>query len=74
MSSLTSTNLNYSDFYNRANTGLRGCVERASGSYVDDFGNEICFWMAAQNLWARSYFLYHTSYTTGIGKDDIYIV
>ncbi len=55
-------------------TGLRGCISRSAEPFVDDVGDLVEFWMAGQNLQAKSYFLYHTNYVTGIGKDDIYIV
>lgn len=73
MTQPNSNSFDYS-YFNRAMTGLRGCISRASNPFVDDFGNEIEFWMPDQNRWARSYFFYHTNYITGIGKDDIYIV
>ena len=62
------------NYANLANTGLRGCVVRPSEPFVDDFGNLTEFYMPNQNLWAKSYYCYHTAYVTGIDRDDLYIV
>ena len=61
-------------WFNYANVGLRGCVIRPSDPFVDDFGNLIEFYMPGQNLWAKGWYRFHTSYHTGFDKDDLYIV
>lgn len=62
-------------YTNEASTGVRGCISRCSSPFVDDFGNELDYaTISTGALRARSYFIYNTNYTTGIGKDDIYIV
>lgn len=74
MSYVEKSMIGMTEYLNRANTGLRGCVARVAEPYVDDFGNEVLFWMPNQNRWGRSYFYYHSGYLTGVGKDGIYIV
>ena len=73
---MTNVNSPFSEYeyLSRAITGLRGCIERTWEPIVDDFGDEVEFWVPNQNRWAVAYFKYHSNYITGIGKDDIYIV
>ena len=74
MSTLPSGTKNKPQWYNYAAVGLRGCVTRTSEPFTDDFGNLIEFWMPNQNRFGAVWYMYHTSYHTGHGKDTLYIV